>query len=265
MKYAADFRKIAREALAGRWSIALLAGLIASLLGAIEIGGSTVNVEIDFDSLSKNPLLTERFDPNELAAILSTLATFLLVASCIGLVIYIILFFIGSVVGLGYSKFNLELVDGENDPEISTLFSFFKRWKTAVLANLMKAVFIFLWALLFIIPGIIASYSYAMTSYLLAENPDMTASEAIDKSKQIMKGNRWRLFCLQLSFIGWDFLCVFTLGIGNLWLTPYKQASVAAFFRDVSKSAYTAEEELQGWQKELPDWDDAPSASKEDH
>ena len=88
--------------------------------------------------------------------------------------------------------------------------------------------------MLFIIPGIIASYSYAMTDYILAETPELTAKEAIERSKDMMEGNRWRLFCLEISFIGWGILSLLTLGIGSLWLTPYMEASMAAFYREVS-------------------------------
>ena len=74
-----------------------------------------------------------------------------------------------------------------------------------------------------------------MTSYILAENPELTASEAIERSKQMMSGNRWRLFCVQISFIGWEILsALLTFGIGSLWITPYKQAAIAAFYREVS-------------------------------
>ena len=95
-------------------------------------------------------------------------------------------------------------------------------------------LYILLWTFVFIIPGIMASYSYAMTSYILAEQPELSAGEAITLSKQLMNGNRWRLFCLHLSFIGWELLCALTLGIGHLWLTPYKQAATAAFYREIS-------------------------------
>ena len=75
---------------------------------------------------------------------------------------------------------------------------------------------------------------------ILAEHPELTASEAIARSKEMMSGNRWCLFCLHFSFIGWDILSSLTLGIGNLWLRPYKQAANAAFYREISGTGYAA-------------------------
>ena len=167
MKLAADFRTQARQALRGKWLMAVLAGLLAALLG-----GTTL----------KGPEIKFNFNP-----------------------------------GAG-----------------SRLFGYFPWWKTAVVANLLQWVLILLWTLLFIIPGIVASYSYAMTGYILAEDPDLTASQAIQRSKELMRGNRWRLFCLQLSFIGWIILCLLTFGIGNLFLNPYQTAADAAFYREIS-------------------------------
>ena len=96
-------------------------------------------------------------------------------------------------------------------------------------------MYIILWSLLFIIPGLAAAYSYSMTRYILAENPYMSADEAIARSKQMMYGNRWRLFCLHISFIGWSLLStLLTFGIGELWLTPYRMTAEAAFYREVS-------------------------------
>ena len=88
-----------------------------------------------------------------------------------------------------------------------------------------------------------ASYSYAMTGYILAEHPELTASEAIAQSKAMMAGNRWRLFCLQFSFIGWDILCALTLGIGNLALRPYRHAAEAAFYRELCGGTVPEDEE----------------------
>ena len=150
----------------------------------------------------------------------------------------VVYFILGSVVGVGYSRFNLDLVDRQKEPEIGILFGYFKFWKTTAAASFLQGLYVFLWSLLFIIPGIVAGYSYAMTDYILAEHPELTAGEAIEQSKAMMYGNRFRLFCLQFSFVGWDLLCALTLGIGNLWLRPYKQAAEAAFYRDISGTEF---------------------------
>ena len=134
---------------------------------------------------------------------------------------------------MGYARFNMDLID-RTEAKIETLFTYFNSRKTTAATKFLKTVYVLLWSLLFIIPGIIASYSYAMTGYILADHPELTASEAIERSKEMMSGNRFRLFCLHLSFIGWAILCAFTMGIGNLWLNPYKQAATAAFYREIS-------------------------------
>ena len=118
------------------------------------------------------------------------------------------------------------------------LSGYFSDWKTTASTRFLKTLYTLLWSMLFLVPGIIASYSYAMTAYILAENPDLSANEAISRSKEMMTGNRWRLFCLQISFSGWDILAALTMGIGNLWMTPYKQAATAAFYREVSGTEF---------------------------
>ena len=157
--------------------------------------------------------------------------------------IVIIQLIIGGAVTLGYAKFHLNLVDGKV-AMVSDLFSEFKRWKTAFAMQFLRSIYIILWTLLFIIPGIRATYSYAMAPYILLENKGMTGREAIAKSKELMEGNRFRLFCLEISFIGWNFLCLmFTFGIGYLWLIPYQQASIAVFYREISKERYGQKDE----------------------
>ena len=88
--------------------------------------------------------------------------------------------------------------------------------------------------ILLVIPGLIMGYTYAMTDYILAEHPDMAPGEVMKGSKAMMEGNRWRLFCLQFSFIGWMLLSSLTFGLGNLALRPYQEAAYAAFYREVS-------------------------------
>ncbi len=109
----------------------------------------------------------------------------------------------------------------------------FKNFVPALLIYILTMVFTILWTLLFIIPGIIAAYSYSMCFYILRENPDMAPMDVIRKSKEMMKGHKMELFILQLTFIGWGLLSILTLGIGSLWLIPYVTASTTAFYLDL--------------------------------
>lgn len=240
MKYAADFRQSARDALRGKWGIAILVGLIATILGGAASNGSEFKFTYNSGDLNVNLQYAgqtiyswrDGITPG-LRAFMVGGAVYVILAAVVFAAIYFIL---GSVIGVGYARFNLDLTGGEK-PGIETLFSYFPNWKTTAVSQLLRTVYTLLWMLLLIIPGIIASYSYAMTDYILAEQPELTASEAIAQSKAMMDGNRWRLFCLQFSFIGWSLLCVLTLGIGNLALTPYRQAAEAAFYRDLCGGA----------------------------
>ena len=108
-----------------------------------------------------------------------------------------------------------------------------KTFVKAIEANLLIVLFTFLWSLLFVIPGIIKSYSYAMTFYIIDEKPDISVEEAIEESKKIMHGNKWRLFCLDLSYIGWIFLCVLTFGILYLWITPKMELARYLFYKNL--------------------------------
>lgn len=242
MKYASDFRSLARDALSGRWGTAVLAGLIASLLGAVATNGPELTFEYNEYGADVGLELAGQqiysFGEGWSGALAGVLLGGAALIMIIALVMAVVYFVLGSVVGVGYCQFNLDLVDQKKEPQVNTLVHYFRNWKTTVAAKLLETLYVFLWSLLFVIPGIMAGYSYAMTGYILAEHPDLTASEAIEQSKQMMYGNRWRLFCLQLSFIGWDILCALTLGIGNLWLTPYKQAAEAAFYREISGTEY---------------------------
>lgn len=238
MKVAEDFRYIAREALRGKWGIAVIAGLIASLLGALGSDGPEVKLNIDmseganvsFEYAGQTILSASGGINDQLSAILVGSAIYIAIAAILLAAVYFVL---GSVIEAGYARFNINLVE-RTETKIESLFTYFYNWKTTAATRFLKTLYTFLWSLLFIIPGIIASYSYAMTGYILVDHPELTASEAIERSKEMMSGNRFRLFCLHLSFIGWAILCAFTMGIGNLWLNPYKQAATAAFYREVS-------------------------------
>ena len=100
---------------------------------------------------------------------------------------------------------------------------------------LMILFFTMLWSLLFVIPGIIKSYSYSMAFYILAENPEMSAREALNESKEIMKGNKLNLFVLQLSFILWELLATVTFGIAYVYVLPYMQLTFVNFYHNIKR------------------------------
>lgn len=137
---------------------------------------------------------------------------------------------------LGLSAFFLNLTRGR-DARIEQVFDGFKEFVRGFLAYLLIMIFVILWALLLIVPGIIAALSYALTYYLMVDNPELSAMDAMGKSKELMRGHKMDLFLLGLSFLGWALLCILTLGIGFLWLAPYMNASFALFYQGVVAGA----------------------------
>jgi len=133
---------------------------------------------------------------------------------------------------LGISIFVLKLVR-DNNPKISNIFDGFNDFLRAFLTHLLILIFVLLWMLLLIVPGIIAALSYSMSFYILADNPELSALDAIKKSKEIMRGHKGSLFMLSLSFIGWALLALLTLGIGFFWLAPYMGTTFACFYEDI--------------------------------
>lgn len=242
-----DFKARALEALRGNWFVAIVAGMIASMLGGTTMGFSfSFNVEYRTDGGTEAPdgdgfvAMIRSISQNQLPQDDSAYAEFILylfgimlIAMLISAIVSLI---IGSGVGIGYSKFNLDMLNGDK-PKIATVFSGFDRLKTGIAAHLLIFIRVLIGMIFFLIPGILMAYSYSMVNYVIADNPDMNAREALRESKRIMKGYRWRLFCLSLSFIGWVFLGVFTLGIAFIWVVPYQQAAIAALYEEAKKNA----------------------------
>lgn len=220
-----DIRSRARQTLAGKWGVAVLAAFLAALLGGLAIGGGG-SIEIDEERLSSLPRVVRAY---------------LGVALSVGGILGLAQFILGGVVQLGYSRFLLNMHDGK-EAEVSDLFSQFDRFGDGFCLSLLRGIFIFLWSLLLVIPGIVASFQYSMAYFIMVENPNMTAREALKASKELMDGHKWDLFCLNLSFIGWVLLCILTLGIGYLWLDPYMNAAHAAFYRSIRAGEEALEE-----------------------
>ena len=141
---------------------------------------------------------------------------------------------------LGLAIFSLS-ISRNQDAKLEQIFQGFNNFGTALGAYLLMILFILLWMLLLIIPGIIAAISYSMTFYILADDNSISAMDAIDKSKKMMDGYKWKYFCLGLRFLGWALLCILTLGIGFLWLMPCMQVSMAKFYDDVKANSLTTE------------------------
>lgn len=142
----------------------------------------------------------------------------------------------------GYSIVMLSVMRGA-EMNIGGLFDGFNDFGRIVGTKLLQAIYTFLWTLLLVIPGIIKSYSYAMTDFILKDEPLLANNAAIEKSMAMMDGNKMKLFLLDLSFIGWAILSLFTFGIGLLFLQPYIQSAHAAFYEDL-KAQMVVEEEV---------------------
>ncbi len=122
----------------------------------------------------------------------------------------------------------------DNDPfDIGHLFDGYRDFQRIFCTILLQNIYIFLWTLLLIVPGIVKAMSYALTPYILRDRPELKNNGAIELSMAMMQGHKLQLFWLYLTFIGWGILCLFTLGIGFFWLQPYTVASITAFYEDV--------------------------------
>ena len=229
-----DIRAQARDRLRGNWAQAAAVCLVAYILGGAMIAsnflpqvtfkwhGEITSLE---DALTALTTLSRRFGSTTLSI------------GALGLVELIL----GGVIQLGYAKYLLKQ-HNRQEAGISDLFSEFDRFGQGFAQKFLRSLYSTLWGLLFIIPGVVADLSYAMTPFIMAEHPAMTAGDAIRASKDMMQGHKWELFVLRLTFIGWNILAGLTMNVGNLVLNPYKNAAEAAFYREISRHPrYTVE------------------------
>ena len=143
--------------------------------------------------------------------------------------ISIVISLVSAILGTGYILYTMNVRKGLETP-YATLFDGFLFAGKVILLQIVMGIFVFLWSLLFIIPGIIAGYRYRFALYNLCENPEMGVMEAIRLSKQQTMGFKLDLFVLDLTFIGWGILCGLTLGILSIWIQPYIQQTDLAYF-----------------------------------
>lgn len=145
---------------------------------------------------------------------------------------------VSNVLQVGKRRYFLKKAAGVQEAGIGELFSPFREgYGNVVWVMFQQGIYIFLWSLLLVIPGIIKTYEYYMVPYLLAESPHLSWEEARDMSVRMMDGNKFRVFVLELSFIGWDILGALMCGVGHWFVAPYKEAVYAELYRTLKGEA----------------------------
>lgn len=218
MKRLSEIRHDARLALCGRWGSAVLATLVYNLIAAALSTASTLKSLAEILLLKGSYNVLTDMDWSWYKDIYDLPIT-----------IFVIL-----PLGLGYTLSMLFLTRGQKEDAMENIFRQGFGWNywRGLGTVLLVAIYTFLWALLLVIPGIIKSYSYRMSYYIARDCEDLPIDDCIYLSSKMMKGYKFKLFLLDLSFIGWAFLCILSFGIGFLWLQPYKSCSMARFYEE---------------------------------
>ncbi|MBO4634088.1 MAG: DUF975 family protein [Bacteroidales bacterium] len=223
MKTNQQFKNQALDALRGNWVQAVLTTLLFIVIAAVIEGPYGLFGIMNQEDM--RAMLTY----GDTAGLLSMYGNMLRVSGCTFLATILLL----NPILVGLHNAYLLLLEGEVELPREMFRLAFKNYWHKVLGMLWVYVLISLWMLLLFIPGIIKAFSYAMTPYILEENPELDVTEAIHRSRMMMHGHKFDLFWLYLGFIGWFFLAILTGGIGFLWLSPYMEASQAAFYQEV--------------------------------
>ncbi|ERK02322.1 DUF975 family protein [Segatella salivae] len=157
--------------------------------------------------------------------------------------ISLVLFILALPLTWGYQTLFLGAVRG-GEATAKDMFEGYNKesFSRVLTTTLLYYVYVLLWSLLLLIPGCIKSYSYAMTPYILKDNPEMKNNAAIEESMRMMDGHKLELFILDLSFIGWALLSLLTCGVGFLWLTPYMNMARVNFYEDLKKASVEVKE-----------------------
>lgn len=179
---------------------------------------------------------------DDFIAIVLIVVVIVLVVVLIATVIAVLLrVFLLQPLEVGCKRFFTRNLD-DNAQVKEVCFSYDHNYMNSVKIMFFKGLYTFLWTLLFVIPGIIKSYEYKQVPYILAENPDITKEEAFARSKQMMSGNKWKAFVLDLSFLGWEILNTMTIGIlGIFYVKPYEYQTEAAFYEALKQETMNLE------------------------
>ena len=212
-----ELKENAKGSLKGNWGQAIIVmiiyGLITLAISCIGFMGKGVNLN----------------DPKAIEAIINGTSSLVSPAQVISAILSI---FVTSFLALGSVSFYMKLSRNE-EVTYKELFSKTGLWALYIGVTVMTSIFVGLWSMLLIIPGIIATYRYAMVDYIMVDNPNIGVFEAIRKSKEMMYGHKLDYFILQLSFLGWAILSVFTFGLLMLYVAPYMNVTCANFYYSI--------------------------------
>ena len=219
-----DYKNAALAAMKGKWAPAVLATVVIFLL------------MLPYLAVAEYPVLSG-MNTNPAA-----LPSWYLPVSLIG---WVYMLLVVTPVEVGYANACKLLRQTGDDRLTANSFRIgFSRWLRHFWGIFLMGLKVMLWTFVFIIPGFVKAFAYALTPFLLVDCPELSPLKCIKLSNEMMKGHKFDLFYLYLSFIGWGILCVLTLGIGLLWLIPYMETSFAAFYQDV-KEQYLAQHGIQ--------------------
>lgn len=228
-----ELKQRAKEGLKKYYWMALLVSVIASMFG-VNHNGTSFNVSIPASGAGSSQ--SSGGDIN-LAATVMILVVCLIAFLVVWILALAIQSFLSNVVEVGLCSYFIESQSTGTDAGFAKLFYGFScgNYINVVKVMFMQKIFIFLWSLLLIIPGIIKAYEYAMVPYIVAEDPNIGYKEALERSKDMMNGHKFELWVLQLSFIGWMLLGVLACCIGTIFVLPYQNATYAEYYMELKK------------------------------
>ncbi|AEE16084.1 DUF975 family protein [Treponema brennaborense] len=160
--------------------------------------------------------------------------------SAMPIILNILAVIISGILLIAETAYFLQFIRNPSDAPFNTFLEALNKWKEGILGMLWFVLWVWLWALLFLIPGIVKAFAYSQMFFIIAENPGITVRKAMKMSMAMTKGYKGDLFVLDLSFLGWGLLCIPTLGIGLLWLIPYIRASQTHAYAYLKRQALTA-------------------------
>lgn len=225
MSNSKELRRKAWDSLKDRYWMAFSVSLVTSIIYSVAGVFTNISQKIMEIPNSVDPSLMD--DTAAIGAVV--VSAIALIFACIGLIYSI---FVSNPIMVGIGNYYIKNTDSK--PSFKDAFSgFTTRYGRNIKTMFLIDIKVILWTILFIIPGIIKGYEYAIIPYILADDPEISTKDAFKKAKEMMNGNKWRLFKLSLSFIGWILLCIPTLGIGALFLAPYIEAATAEFYTEI--------------------------------